>query len=1139
MFHRSTRYRSRERAPNCAMLIMSKHRWNCDHLWPTTAWVMFIWLALLLPSSPAMLFPQATSSAQTPSSGSVQGHVHGPGYTAVPGAKVLLINTQSGAQKETWTNTAGDYVLTGIDPGTYRLVVSLAGFQNDVREPVPITAAKGLRVNVALVFATAANSTAGSRGGGQLSGGLPNLQAMNRGGAMPGGGQGGSGGGGASLRFDSGAAGAGGDMGGDAGMGDTASSSSNSFLLAGNTVNAPTPGDRRAEMRQRFQQFRNSMSAQGAPGFGGGGSRFDNAMIFFGGMNRFRPRVNRLRGNFYARYSNASLDARPYPLNIAQSPQIPQHVEQLGVSLGGPLVIPKIYNGGDKTSFFVHYNRQRNLSPFDSFSTVPTVAERAGDFSQALIPSGPFAGTVPVIYNPASGASGSRTPFAGNVIPASMMNPAAVGLLGYIPLPNQPGSVQNFYLQDSLPSYNDRIMARMGHQATPKDSINLFYFFNSARSQSVSTYPELTQSLSVRSQNVNLSETHTLSSRVINILTVNFNRQRTLTLDPFAFTQNIAGDLGIKGISQNPMDYGLPLINFTNFGALNDVIPSLVRNQTFRVFELLVINSGNHNFRAGGEVRRVELNDLTNPDARGTFTFSGYSTSNFTASGAPVANTGFDFADFLLGLPQNTSVRFGTSSNYFRSSVFSGFGQDDWRFSPHLTFDLGLRYEYFTPFVEKYGHLSDLAFGPGFSSASVVTGQNPGNLPASLIHGDPNDWAPRAGLAYRPWSNHSLVIRAGYGIFYDNSIYQRLVPNLANQPPFAQASTLVTSPTQVLTLQNGFPAIGPNILTNTYAVDPNFITPRAQTWNFSLEQQLVTDLILNIGYVGTEGSNLDLRLAPNSASTGSTGTGQSNLRLANALPFEYETSGASSIYNALQVGLRRQFHNGLSFDVNYTYSNAIDDAASVGGSGSFVAQNAYDLAAERGLSSFNRTHRLVIDHNYELPWGDRRRYLNHDGTLAHIFGNWQYSGVATLESGTPYTALILGNVSNNVGGAAPFASLRANVTGAPVTLPASQQSTLEYFNTAAFTLPAPGEYGDAARNTIPGPPVYSFDMSLDKFLTFSREKGWNGDLRIESDNIFNTPSFDGLATVVNASNFGRVTSVMPMRNIFLTLRMRF
>jgi hypothetical protein len=833
------------------------------------------------------------------------------------------------------------------------------------------------------------------------------------------------------------------------------------------------------------------------------------------------------------------LDAHPYPLNVASSPRIPAYSEQAGIGFGGPLVIPKIYNGASKTSFFVNYSLTRGKNPFDSLATVPTPEERNGDFSQAQITSGPLAGTVPIIYDPASNPSGPRTPFSDNQIPLQQMDSAALGVLKYIPLPNLPGQVQNFHLQDSLPTSSDRLMARVGHQISKKDSLNVMYFFNSSRSHSISSFPNLTSRTSTRGQNLTLGEIHTFAPGLINTLSANFNRQRISTLNPFAFEQNIVGDLGIQGVSTDPFDWGVPTTQFTNFSALNDTIPSLTRNQTFRIFDILLWTHAKHNVRLGGELRRVQVNTLTDPDARGTFTFSGFTTSDLTAQGLPVPNTGFDFADFLLGLPQTTSVRFGTSSNYLRSWVYAGYLQDDWRVTSHFTLNYGLRYEYFMPFTEKYGHLSDLTFQPGFASADVVTGQNPGTLPNSLLRGDSNNLAPRLGIAYRPWTQHSLVLRAGYGIFYDGSIYSRIFPNMASQPPFADAATLITSPTQVLTLQNGFPAVGPNILKNTYAVDPAFRTPYAQSWNFSLEDEIFRNVILSVGYVGTKGTKLDLLLAPNQFVDGAgASSGTTGLATQNTLAFTYETAGAASIYHGLQVGLRRQFHGGFSLSGQYTFSKSIDDAAAVGGAGRTVAQDYLDLQAERGLSSFDMRHRLLINHTYEFPFGDRKRWLSRGGVPARVFGNWEIRGTTTLQSGNPFTARVLGNLSNN-GGTAAISNLRADATGQPVALSSSARTTQEFFNTAAFAAPLAGQFGDAGRNTISGPGMVNFNMSLERMITFSKERGIRGSFHISANNLMNTPNWGGLATVVNGQGFGRITSVRGMRTINFGLRVRF
>jgi hypothetical protein len=1122
-------------------------------------------------------------SAQRQNGAVLKGHVAGPGGVPVPGARVMLVNFQTRQRKETWTDASGNYVFTNVAPGNYRLFFMLVGFRPAMEGPVDVETGRPAEENATLALAmpgqpagfgfAGMNRRAGAtRNGSQLgrrsqtgaaeqaanaaadfeAANVPGLQTSGE----------------AGLRFSGEGTGQGSaDEQGQNGSGlENSASASNSFVLTGNVVDATAPPERHGPGGWRFRDF--AMGQMGGPmmmgsgpgvPFASGGPAFGAGPIFFFGGPR-RSRVNQLRGNIFDFYSNSAADARPYPLNRPSEAQIPYYSNRFGVSLGGPLSIPKLYpNGANKTSFFVHYNLTRSTSPFDLFDTVPTLAERAGDFSDATVN-----GVAPTIYEPSSSASGPRTPFAGNRIPSTLFNPAATGLLRYLPLPNLPGQVQNLYLQEALPTHNQFIMARVGQEFSAKDNLSVFYFYNSSLTDGLNDFPELTSTSTMRNQNVNLSETHTFSPHLVNMLTVNFNRARSNLTNPFAFTQNVAGELGITGVSQDPMDWGIPQISFTNFTGLNQSIPSLTRNQTTRFSDFIMLDRGGHNLHIGGDVSKIQLNSLTDPDGEGTFDFTGYGTSNFTPQGAPVAGTGLDFADFLLGLAQTTSVRYGTSANYLRSSAYDAFANDDWRILSHLTLDLGGRWEYDAPFTEKYGHLSDIALGPGFSSVGVVTGQNPDGLPASLLRGHADNVAPRFGLAYRPWIEHSLVVRAGYGIFYDESIYSQIVNNLISQPPFATTSTLVASPRQVLTLENGFPAVN-DVTRNTYAVDPNFLTPYAQTWDVMLEQGLGQDFVLSAAYVGTHGTNLNLLLAPVDAVTP---TG--NVLLPNAQPFIYDTSGAASTYNGFRISLRHFAHNGLMFFANYVYSKSLDDAASIGGIssvrgggpggfggpgggmegsglvssanasvGGTVAQDMFDLPAEWGLSSFNPTQSLNLFMRYQLPFGDRKRFFNRGGALTRLFGNWAVSDNTSFSSGTPLTAILEGNLSNNINGSAPFNSLRAEATGLPVVPSSFTRSTLKYFNTAAFTVPSAGAYGNAARNTIPGPSSIDFNTSLDRLIWISREKGLNFDFRIAANNLFNTVNFNGLATTVNSSTFGRVTGAGSMRSLTFSVRFRF
>jgi len=1119
----------------------------------------------------ACLLPSALSG-QAPATGSITGHVRGPGGVSVPAATVQLINPQTGERKETITDEDGNFTFSGIRPGNYRLSLSLVGFRPDVREPIPVTPDKLLKVNAAMVLAMPEGADR-SQGHGEVNSPLQRRASSLP--ALPSGGRNrsqyaagpensvgdGAGGEDGVIRISENAGaenlGTENPAAGEPENPDASTSSANSFLLAGGVGDVATPGEGRGGrrgMRGGGMGFGGGPGGgfgggSGSPfgggpgggpggGFGGGGGGFGGGGGGGGGARgwgRGRAQVNRIRGNVTEQYTNSGFDAHPYPLNVLESPRIPSYQETFGFSLGGPLVIPKVYNGSNKTSWFASYNLQRGRAGFDNFSTVPTPAEREGDFSDAVITSGQYAGTVPTIYDPLSGATKARTAFPGNVIPTARISSPAQGLLAYIPFPNLPGQVQNFHLQVPLPALNDRVMGRIGQQIDSKDSLNVMYYLNRSTSDSVNAFPGITSHTSSRGQNLSASESHTFNSHLVNTLSLNFNRLRTYLLNDFAFQQDIASQLGITGVSTNPFDWAIPTIGFTNFGSLNDPLASLARPQTIRANDVLIWNHGKHNIRVGGELRRVHQNTETDPNAEGAFSFTGYSTSNFN-KGFPVPGTGFDFADFLLGLPQTTSVRYGDASNYLQTWVTTSFIQDDWRVGNHWTVNFGVRYEYFLPFDEKLGHLSDLAFAPGFTSPEVVTGVDSGSLPPSLIHSDWHNFSPRLGIAYRPWIQHHLVMRGGYGVFYDGSIYSRMVANMVDQPPFAQASTLTTNAQQVLTLEEGFPALSPNTIHNTYAADTNFRRPYAQTWNFNVEDELVRNVILSVGYIGTKGTKLDLLLSPNSVNPSASGSHETSIP--GVQQFLYETSGAASIYNGLQVVLRRQFHAGFSMSGYYTWSKSIDDAASVGGSGHNVPQNSFDLEAERALSNFNVGQKLVVNHTYELPFGEQRHFLNRGSPAGRIIGNWQISGVTTLQTGTPLTAQVAGNQSNN-NGSGVFASERPNATGFPTSLPRSDRTTLEFFNTGAFSLPASGELGTAGRNTITGPGSVTFNMSLGRFFTFSREKGIRGRFSINANNIFNHPNYAGVATTINAQNFGWVTSVAAMRSLNVALRFNF
>ena len=887
---------------------------------------------------------------------------------------------------------------------------------------------------------------------------------------------------------------------------------------------------------------------QGAPGSPGGargqgqgqrrpgGEGGEGPRIQFGegnalaGMQRImRQTINRVRFSFFERFGTSAWDARPYSLTAQNPEKLNTYRNRFGISLGGPMVLPKIYDGRDKTFFFLNYNGNYSTSAIDSFSTVPLLEERMGDFSTRGLQ----------LFDPFSNLIGPRTPL-GSVIPAGMLDPAALGLLQFIPEPNLPGLVQNFHLQATVPNSSHMVNFRIMHTISPKLNLQVSYNLNSSHSRSVANVPELRSRGSGLGQNATIGFTQQFSQRFNHNSQLNWTRQRNDSLSRFAFTQDIAGGLGITGISTDPVNWGVPQINYTNFVDLNDPIPSLRRNQTVRYTDSLMYARGKHTLRAGGEVRRMQNNLRTDPTARGLFTFTGLMTADLDANRQPVAGTGWDFADFLLGLPQSTNVRFGSTSTYFRNWGLSGFVQDDWRIHPRFSAQIGVRYEFFTPLVERYDKIANLDVDDAITAVAVVlpgqTAPFSGIIGRALIKPDNNNWSPRVGIAWRPKVKMATTVRAGYGVFYNNSIYTQLAFSMANQPPHANAQTLLTSSAQVLTLVNGFPVVPVGDVSNTIAVDPDYRVGYAQIWNFSVQTQVTRNWNAEVVYTGTKGTHLDLFRSPNRALPGGPLGTEFNRRIPNAPGFTYDTYGASSIYHALRATLQRRFAGGLMVRSQYTFGKSLDNASSIGGGAQVVVQDDNNFDAERGRSSFDVRHQFTTFFMVELPFGERRRWAKR-GWQAAWFGEWSLNGNVTLNAGTPFTARVLGSAANNSGTGNSF-SERPDQVGDP-NLPRDQRTIARWFNTDAFALPAPGVFGNASRNTISGPGTAQVNFSVGRGIRFGPDNRRRFDLRWEVQNLFNHPNFSGIGTVVNSTNYGRVLGARAMRSMDLSLRVSF
>jgi trimeric autotransporter adhesin len=887
----------------------------------------------------------------------------------------------------------------------------------------------------------------------------------------------------------------------------------------------------------------------GARGGGGGGGARGFAFGRGGrGFGATRP-----RGNFSYQMADSGLDAAPYSLTGQQLTKTPYTQNNFSASIGGPLVIPHVVKS-TTTSYTVTYNGSRNHNPNDWFSTVPTLAERSGDFSQSTMRNGIDAGKAVQIFDPITHA-----PIANNAVPSTMLDPAAVGLLKFIPEPNLPGNVQNFHYTTATTNNSDTLNVRLNHtfgnnqqlqgrgrggfaggqrggggrggggRGGRGSNINFGFQLQSQRSVTANPFPSVGGHGDNKGANIIFGYVRQFG-RINNSFNVNYNRNNRTGTNLYAFEQDIAGILGISGVSRNPFDWGIPNLSFTNFTGLNDIRSSEALNQGIRLSDGLNWNRGRHNLRFGVNAQLTRNNTHSTQNSRGSFTFTGARTAAIGPNGAPMQGTGYDFADFLLGLPQQTTLQYGDLTYKFRGSSWDVYIQDDWRFRGNLTVNLGLRYDYASPYTEANNKIVNIDVAPGFTAAVAVLPGSTGGLsgivfPKSLVKPDRNNVAPRVGIAYR--MKDRTVIRAGYGITYNGAAYAQIASQLANQPPFSIAQTNINALSLPLTLTNGFPPVS-TAVTNNYGIDPNYTIGYAQQWNLDVQRDLrKIGVQMNLDYTGTKGTRLDIIEAPNRTATG--------LRIPNVQPFNWETSDANSVMHSAAIRLNRRLGRGVSFGGTYQFSKSIDNASNVsgGGGGGTLAQDAFNLRAERGLSNFDQPHRLNINYNFELPFGTNKPFFAEASPLKTLFGDWQFNGSWGIASGTPLTARVLGSYTDVNRGS--NGSLRANATG--LTTDIDNPDVAQWFNTAAFTLPPAGQFGNVGRNTLRGPTQITTTLTMQKTFVFADGRSFN--ISARSSNFLNMPQFRGVDTMVNSPSFGRITSVGPMRRITINARYNF
>lgn len=875
-----------------------------------------------------------------------------------------------------------------------------------------------------------------------------------------------------------------------------------------------------------------------------------------------RAGTNQFSGTAYEYLRNSALDAK----NFFDDPTRgipPFHQNQFGASLGGPL-------RRDRTFFFGNYEGFRVHQSLTNTTLLPPDALRRGDFSGVDPLTGkPF----PAIINPANGQA-----FSGNQIPAGRIDPVSAAILTRLPLPNIPGAAPgaNNNVNVGLKNVStDQFMLRLDHKWTERQQLfaralafnsrQLFPFVSNTFAQNPSAPPGFGTNKNDTGRNFALGLTSVLNPGLVNDF--RFSYAHYLGGKE---AQNInSGFLDSLGISRAPgaTNHGIPAINVPGYADMGDsdiFQPQIRKDNTFQFTDNLALVRGRHTIKVGGDFRILRLFYRVEDFGQGVFSFSdGFGSVSGTA-----------FSDFLLGRPFLSFAQAGNSGGNDCLNYFGAYASDEFRATPRLTLTYGLREEFYTSPTNEEGRASIL--DPTDANRYIVlnnhgqaqnllddplvqnlkqnfglqfTTSEQAGLPASLIRPDYAGWAPRLGFAYDLSGSGKDSLRGGIGVF-----------NSLGELDYTAETRLSAPITEFLFGLDLCRFYGPGACGQPYAPPqlsyalayqlgnappdsisspPNIRNGYVYEWSLSLDHQISPSTVLSISYSGSDGHKLPRRALQNQGVPNQPGIRLGYHPQPGSNQFVRATD-VNSNYNAMIVRLERRFSRGLSFVAGYTYGKSIDTASGLQGTNQ--PQDNYNLKAERGLSDFDIGQRFVLSNNWEIPFGKDRHWVR-SGPAATVFGGWELSGIVTLQSGQPLTAILSTALSGTQSNGTDRPDLIANPNR-----PASRRNPGQWFNTAAFQPPpvyfdAEGPFstpGNEGRNVITGPGLVGTDLSLERHARLGI-LGERSNLVLRGDffNLANHPNFDRPGLILGTSNFGRISSAENSRQIQISLRVNW
>ena len=1057
-------------------------------------------------------FPVVHAAGQSDRA-SVRGIVLDPGGQPAAGLTLTLENENTGEVRRTETGSDGTFSLAAVPPGTYRLEVREAGFRTSVTR-TELQVGQELWVELPLelgnvseeIFVTASPlpleresaALATLIDGGQIAD-LPldgrnflELSLLAPGTApAP---QGSA----SSLRGDFAFTVNGGRE------------DSQSFLLDGVYNVDPklnTPGVRPpVDAIREFEVLTGTYDAS----FGRNAAGQINVVT--------RSGTNQLHGTAYGFLRMDALGARNF-FAPANEPAPEFHRGQYGASVGGPLA-------RNRTFFFADYEHTRLREGITRVTNVPTLEERAGDFSNSLLPPplDPF----------------TMTPFPGNEIPDGFIHPVGQALANLYPAPNRPDPLANFVSSPTLRDDVDHFDARTDHIFAGGTTLATRYSFNDRRFlepfASQVSVPGFGTDVPRRGQNLAVGLTQPLNPNLINDTRFAYSR---VSIGVFHENQgrSVNQEVGLPEISSNPRDFGLSQITVVGFSPLGDEFTSPQESTTdmWQVLDNLTWSAGTHLVQTGFDLRYVRQAAYRDVQSRGFLNFSGND-----PQGNPYL-TGNALANLLMGFPLVTGGAVLDNPQQLRSWAWSGFVEDSWRLAPDLTLSLGMRYEYVGPSFDADDRAS--LYDPA-TGQLVPVGES--GMPRGGYEPDRNNWGPRIGIAWTPDAAGRTVLRGGYGVYYNQGALATGEGLYFSEPyfeldfysPLPPDFPSPGDPPYLLTLSDPFPANYPIAFpVSATAFDRNLQTGRLEHWSVSVQRELGTARFVEVAYVGSRGHDL---IAARDINQADPGPAPQNLR-PNPL-FDDITlieSRGRSEYDALQVKFQQRVGSGVSLLSAYTLGRSEDDA-----SGFFAStgdpnfpQDSRNPDLEFGRSSFDVRHRFSTSLAWNLPFGPGQRWLNGNGVLPAIFGDIELQSVVTLESGFPFTVALLPEIDNSNTGRSTLgfgANDRPNLAGDP----ALDDPTPEmWFHTAAFSMPPFGTFGNAGRNILDGPGYQNVNLGILKHVSVSESADLQ--LRFESFNLFNRSNFNLPDAFLGSPTFGQIVSARNPRQCQFGLKLIF